>query len=248
MDLNADLGESFGAWTMGDDAAMLAIVSSANVACGFHGGDPIGIVTTLRAAASAGVRVGAHPSYRDRAGFGRRHIEMAADELTADVAYQLSALSGLATAAGAPLAYVKPHGALYNTMAGNEQVANAVYDAMQLATPSLPVMGLAGSPGLRWARERGIGTIAEAFVDRGYRADGTLVPRAEPGAVLHDADVAAMRMVRFVTEGVMETVDGGTIALQADSVCVHGDSPAALAMARRTRAALEAAGVTVSAP
>ncbi|MGF3052439.1 LamB/YcsF family protein [Microbacterium sp. YY-03] len=247
MDLNADLGESFGAWTMGDDAAMLEIVSSANVACGFHGGDPIGIIATLTAAASAGVRVGAHPSYRDRAGFGRRYVEMASDELTADVAYQLAALDGLARAAGAPLAYVKPHGALYNTMAGNEKVAHAVYDAMQLVTPALPVMGLAGSAGLCWAAERGIGTIAEAFVDRGYRADGTLVPRSEPGAVLHDADTAAARMVRFVTEGVMETVDGGTIELAAQSVCVHGDSPSALEMARRTRAALEAAGVTVSA-
>lgn len=247
MDLNADLGESFGAWTMGDDAAMLAIVSSANVACGFHGGDPIGIMATLTAAASAGVRVGAHPSYRDRAGFGRRHIDMAPAELTADVAYQLAALDGLARAAGTRLAYVKPHGALYNTMARNDRVAHAVYDAMQLLTPTLPVMGLAGSEGLRWAQERGIGTIAEAFVDRGYRADGTLVPRSEPGAVLHDADAAAARMVRFMTEGVMETVDGGTIELHAQSVCVHGDSPAALDMARRTRTALEAAGITVAA-
>ncbi|GAA2524251.1 5-oxoprolinase subunit PxpA [Microbacterium mitrae] len=247
MDLNADLGESFGAWTMGDDAAMLAIVSSANVACGFHAGDPAGILATLRAATGAGVRVGAHPSYRDRAGFGRRHIEMATGDLTADVAYQLAALDGLARAAGTPLAYVKPHGALYNTMAADEKVAHAVYDAMALVTPTLPVMGLAGSAGLRWAQERGIGTIAEAFVDRGYRADGTLVPRSEPGAVLHDADVAAARMVRFVTQGVMETIDGGTIELVADSVCVHGDSPAALEMARRTRLALEAAGITVAA-
>lgn len=248
MDLNADLGESFGAWHMGDDDAMMQIVTSANVACGFHGGDPAGILATLRSAVAAGVRIGAHPSYRDIAGFGRRPMSVPAAELTAEVAYQVAALQGLARSAGGEMAYVKPHGALYNTMAADLAVADAVIDAVLLVAPDAALMGLAGSTGLARANERGLAIIAEAFVDRGYRADGTLVPRTEPGALIHDADAAAARMVTFAQEGVIEATDGSLVPLQAESICVHGDSAAAIEMATKTRAALLAAGVVVAAP
>lgn len=248
MDLNADLGESFGAWHMGDDDAMMQIVTSANIACGFHGGDPAGILATLRSAVAAGVRIGAHPSYRDLAGFGRRPMSVPAAELTAEVAYQVAALQGLARSAGGEMAYVKPHGALYNTMAADLAVADAVIDAVLLVAPDAALMGLAGSAGLARANERGLAIIAEAFVDRGYRADGTLLPRTEPGALIHDADAAAARMVTFARDGVIEATDGSLVALQADSICVHGDSAAAVEMAAKTKAALLAAGVVVAAP
>lgn len=247
IDMNADLGEGFGAWQMGDDEGMLDIVSSANVACGFHAGDPLGILRTVRAAAQRGVVVGAHPGYRDLAGFGRRPMDVASDELTADVTYQIAALRGLARAADTQVRYVKPHGALYNTIATDERQARAVVDAVVAVDPSLVFMGLAGSRVLQIAADAGLATVSEAFVDRGYRRDGSLVSRREPGAVLHNADAAAERMVRLVTEGVLEAVDGSLLERAADSICVHGDSAASVEMAARTRRALEDAGVTVRA-
>ena len=245
IDLNSDLGESYGAWRMGDDATMLDIVSSANVACGFHAGDPSGILATLEQAAKRGVVVGAHVSYPDRVGFGRRNMDVTSAELTADVIYQIGALQGLARAAGTRVAYVKPHGALYNTIAGDARQADAVIAAMLALDPALVMMGLAGAPILDRARAAGLPVVAEAFADRAYTPQGTLVSRREAGAVLHDPDTVAARMLRLATEGVIEASDGSTLTLQADSICIHGDSPGAVAMAQRVREVLVEGGVQI---
>ncbi len=243
MDLNSDLGESFGAWRMGDDAAMLDIVSSANVACGFHAGDPAGILETLRAAAARGVAVGAHVGYPDLVGFGRRALDPSSRELVADVIYQVGALQGLATAAGTRVRYVKPHGALYNTIAHDERQAADVISAILAIDPELILMGLAGSPLLGWAESRGLRVAAEAFADRAYTPQGALVSRREPGAVLHDPDQVAARMLELVRTGELTAIDGSRVRLRADSICVHGDSPGAVALARAVRDGLAAAGV-----
>ncbi|MFO1211706.1 MAG: 5-oxoprolinase subunit PxpA [Paenacidovorax caeni] len=245
MDINSDLGESFGAWRMGDDAAMLGIVTSANVACGFHAGDPAGILETLRAAAQRGVAVGAHVAYPDLVGFGRRNMDPTSQELVADVIYQIGALQGLAAAAGTRVRYVKPHGALYNTIAQDERQANDVITALLAVDPGLTLMALAGSPLIGWARARGLRVVAEAFADRAYNDDGSLVSRRLPGAVLHDADAIAERMLRLVQTGEVESITGRSVPVQADSICVHGDSPGAVEMARRIRARLEQAGVAL---
>lgn len=245
IDLNSDLGESLGAWTMGDDAAMLRLVSSANVACGFHAGDPAGILATLKGAAANGVAVGAHVSYPDLTGFGRRNMDVASADLVADVIYQIGALKGLAAAAGTQVSYVKPHGALYNTIAHDARQANDVITAMLAVDPSLALVGLAGSPLLALARERGLRVVAEAFADRAYTPQGTLVSRREKGAVLHDPEVVAQRMLRLVEDGLVEAIDGSLTRVDADSICVHGDSPGAVDMAREVRRRLEQAGVTI---
>jgi UPF0271 protein len=247
IDLNADLGEGFGAWDLGDDAALLGAVTSANVACGFHAGDPERLLGTLRGTAAAGASVGAHPSYRDLVGFGRRFVDASPTELHADVLYQIAALQGLARAAGTVVRYVKPHGALYNRIAHDPVHADAVIAAVSDVDPALPVLGLAGSPFLERARAAGLRAVPEVFADRGYRADGSLVPRGEPGALLHDAQTIAERMARFATEGVMAAVDGTLVALEAESICVHGDTPGAVAAARAVRAELERAGIVIRA-
>ncbi|MBK8460014.1 MAG: LamB/YcsF family protein [Micropruina sp.] len=243
IDLNADLGESFGAWRMGDDAAMLPLVTSANIACGFHAGDPLTLRRTVAAAAELGVRIGAHVSYRDLVGFGRRFIDLPADELTADVLYQLGALAGMCRVAGTELAFVKPHGALYNAIVSHHGQASAVVEAIIAFDPGLPVLGLPGSTFLTLAAEAGLRPVSEAFADRGYRADGTLVPRREPGAVLSDPDLIAARVLRLVVEGALTAADGTELQLSADSICVHGDSPDAVAVARAIRTRLTAHGV-----
>ena len=245
IDLNSDLGEGYGAWKMGDDAAMLGIVSSANVACGFHAGDPLTILATLREAAAKGVAIGAHVSYPDRVGFGRRPMDVTHAELVADVIYQIGALQGLCAAAGTSVTYVKPHGALYNTIAGDARQAAAVIDGIKAIDPTLVLMGLAGAPILAQAREAGLATVAEAFADRAYTPAGTLVSRREAGAVLHDPDLIAARMLRLATEGVIEAVDGSPLHLSADSICVHGDSPGAVAISARIREVLIAGGVAI---
>lgn len=246
IDLNSDLGEGYGPWTMGDDAAMLDIVSSANIACGFHAGDPAGLLAVLRQAAARGVAVGAHVSYPDRVGFGRRNLDVAPDDLTADVIYQIGALQGLARAAGTRVTYVKPHGALYNTIADDVRQADAVIAGIRAVDPSLVLMGLAGAPVLDRARAAGLTVVAEAFADRAYTAGGALVSRRQPGAVLHDPDLIAARMLRLATEGVLEAEDGSILRLEADSICVHGDSPGAVAIAAKVRDALVAGGVTIA--
>lgn len=245
IDLNSDLGESFGAWRMGDDGAMLEVVSSANIACGFHAGDPAGMRRTLAAAAARGVTVGAHVGYRDLAGFGRRPMDVPAAELTADIIYQTGALQALARAEGTRVAYVKPHGALYNTVAHDRRQATALLEALRLLGGGLTLMVLAGAPLVRQAREAGLTVVEEAFADRAYTAAGTLLPRSEKGAVLHDPDAIAARMVDFVTSGTVEAVDGSRVRITAQSICVHGDSPGAVATARAVRSALDAAGVSV---
>jgi UPF0271 protein len=246
IDLNADLGESFGRWTLGDDAAMLRLVTSANVACGFHACDPTGLLSVCRSAAAAGVTIGAQVGYGDLRGFGRRFVDIAPADLTADVIYQVGALDALARVAGTRVAYVKPHGALYTAMASHEGQARAVVEAVLALDPSLPLMGLPGSLILRLAAEAGLATVTEAFADRAYRADGTLVPRTEPGAVIDDPEVVAARVVRLVTEGGVVAADGTWVPVRADSVCVHGDSPGAVGLASAVRAALETAGIRLA--
>ena len=245
IDLNSDLGESLGAWSMGDDAAMLDIVSSANVACGFHAGDPAGILATLKAAHARGVSVGAHVAYPDLLGFGRRNMDVASADLVAAVIYQIGALQGLAQAAGTRITYVKPHGALYNTIAHDSAQALDVITAIRDVDANLALVALAGSPLVRWAQDAGLRVVAEAFADRAYTPQGTLVSRREPGAVLHDSALVASRMLRLVRDGVVEAVDGSLASVQAQSICVHGDSPGAVEMARAVRMALESDGVVV---
>ncbi|KRP59499.1 LamB/YcsF family protein [Pseudomonas trivialis] len=245
IDLNSDLGESFGAWSMGDDSAMLDVVTSANVACGFHAGDPAGILRTLQAAAAKNVTIGAHVAYPDKVGFGRRNMDLASDELTADVIYQIGALQGLARAAGTAVRYVKPHGALYNTIAHDRRQALAVIAALRAIDPTLILVALAGSTLIQWARDEGLQCVAEAFADRAYTPQGTLVSRREPGAVLHDPKQVAQRMLRLVEDGTIEAIDGTRTRIEADSICVHGDSPAAVDMARELRRVLEQANLSV---
>jgi UPF0271 protein len=247
IDLNSDLGESFGAWTMGDDAAMLRLVTSANIACGFHAGDASTMLATCRLAAENGVAVGAHVSYRDLAGFGRRAMDVPSDELYGEVLYQLAALSGIARVAGTRVAYVKPHGALYNRIVADRTQAAAVVRAVADFDPAVALLGLAGSVVADEAQDAGLRFVREAFVDRGYLADGTLVPRGRTGAVLAgDADIA-LRAVRLVVEGAVTAVDGTEIGVEVDSLCVHGDTPGAVSMATAVRSALAAAGVRVEA-
>ncbi|KPF55266.1 5-oxoprolinase subunit PxpA [Rhizobium sp. AAP116] len=245
IDLNSDLGESYGAWAMGDDEAMLSIVSSANVACGFHAGDPLGIWKTVKAAAERGVSIGAHVSYPDRVGFGRRDMDVTSAELTADVIYQIGAIKGVAAAAGVSVGYVKPHGALYNRIAHDAQQGQAVIDGIKAIDPTLVMMGLAGSPILELARASGLAVVAEAFADRAYTPAGALVSRREAGAVLHDSAVIAQRMLQLVHDGTIEAIDGSTIKIDAQSICVHGDSPGAVAIAQEIRQAFEKYGIAV---
>jgi UPF0271 protein len=245
IDLNSDLGESFGPWAMGEDEAMLDVVTSANVACGFHAGDPAGILATVRKARERGVVVGAHVAYPDLVGFGRRNMDIASGDLRAGVMYQVGALQGLATSAGTTVRYVKPHGALYNTIAHDARQAMDVIEAVLAIDPTLVLVGLAGSPLLGWARDKGLTVVAEVFADRAYEPDGALVSRRQPGAVLHDPALIAQRMVRLIKEGVITAIDGTDLRLDAQSICVHGDSPDAVQMAREVRAALHREGVAL---
>jgi len=245
VDLNSDLGEGFGPWSMGDDETMLDVVTSANVACGFHAGDPSQMRNMCGWAAQRGIAIGAHVGYRDLPGFGRRFIDVAPDELTADVLYQLGALAGFARAAGDRVRYVKPHGALYNTIVHHEQQAAAVVAAVVAFDPSLAVLCLAGSRFLALAEEAGLPVHTEAFADRAYTAEGTLVSRREAGAVLTDQHRVVERCVAMVKEGRVEAIDGSVVEVDADSICVHGDTPGATALASAVRLALTEAGVTL---
>ena len=245
IDLNSDMGESFGRWKLGDDEALLTVVSSANIACGFHAGDPSVMRRTLANAAANDVAVGAHVAYRDLAGFGRRYVDVAPAELTADVMYQLAALEGMAKAVGTRVHYVKPHGALYNRIVADETQAKAVVEAMRAIDPALALLTLPGSAVGRVAEAAGLRVFREAFADRAYTPDGTLVSRRLPGAVIADPDAVAARVSRMVTDGTVEAIDGTVVPIRADSVCVHGDSPAAVALAEAVRARLAADGVAI---
>ncbi|GAA1929567.1 5-oxoprolinase subunit PxpA [Microbacterium aoyamense] len=247
IDLNADLGETVDGVPTADDEAMFAVISSANIACGAHAGDAESMREAADRAERFGVAVGAHPSFPDTANFGRVDVRMPADELTATVAQQLAALD----AAGAVIRYVKPHGALYHAVSRRTEDARAVASAVAIASErlgrALPILGMDGAI-VDAAAEAGLPFVREAFLDRGYLADGTLVPRSAPGALLDDPDAVAARAVLLVDDGIVETVDGERIAMDAASLCLHGDSPSAVAMARAVRSVLDDAGVTVHAP
>ncbi|TVR20592.1 MAG: LamB/YcsF family protein [Ilumatobacter sp.] len=245
IDLNSDLGESYGVWRMGDDLAMLGLVTSANVACGFHGGDPTTLRITCTAAVTEGVRIGAQVSYPDLVGFGRRHLAMDPDELRDAVLYQLGALDAFAQVAGAGVMYVKPHGALYHAAAREPSVAAAVVAASHEYDPSMAVLGLPGSELLRAADAAGMECVEEAFADRAYLPDGHLVPRSEPGSVLTDPAEVAARAVRIAVDQVVVAIDGSRVSLRARSICVHGDTPGSVVLAGAVRSALEVAGVGV---
>ena len=238
MDLNADLGEGFGVWRLGDDDALLDVITSANVACGFHAGDPATMRRVCAAAAARGVAVGAQVGYRDLAGFGRRRIDYHPAELRDDLIYQTAALDGFCRVAGTRVRYVKPHGALYNTAAVDPVQASAVVDAVADYDATLPVLCQPGSVLARAAADRGLTVVGEGFADRGYRPDGTLVPRSVPGAVLHEPEAVVVQAVRMATTQDVVAVDGTVVPCDVASICVHGDTPGAVELARRVRAAL----------
>ena len=239
IDLNSDVGESFGRWVLGDDAAMLTLVTSANVACGFHAGDPSTLRSTCEHAVANDVRIGAQVAYRDLAGFGRRFLDAGVSELTDDIVYQIGALDALARVSGGAVTYVKPHGALYNAAVHHDDHARAVVAAVQAFDASLPILGLPGSRLLDRAEQAGLRTVREAFADRAYTPSGTLVSRREDGAVLVDPATVAERVLAIVHGESIRAVDGSAVAVSAESICVHGDSADAVAMARAVRDELE---------
>ncbi|MEU5862835.1 5-oxoprolinase subunit PxpA [Nonomuraea sp. NPDC047529] len=247
IDLNADLGEGFGIWRLGDDLALLDIVTSANVACGFHAGDPVTIRRTCAAAVDRGVSIGAQVSYRDLAHFGRREMEVEPEELCAEVLYQLAAVDGIARAMGGRVSYVKPHGALYNRICRDKEQAAAVIDAVADYDPSLPVLTLPVSVVHEVAAAEGVPTVSEAFADRAYTAAGALVSRREPGAVIHDVAAVTARARQMALEGSVAAVDGSPVSVSARSLCVHGDTPDAVGLALAVRNDLLAAGVVLQA-
>ena len=246
VDVNSDLGESFGAYTLGMDAEILKYVSSANVACGFHAGDPLVMEKTVRLAKEAGAAVGAHPGFPDLQGFGRREMNCTPKEVKVFVTYQLGALEAFLRAQGMKLQHCKPHGALYNMAARDRALAAAVAEAVCDFDSRIILLGLANSRLIDTAKEAGLRTASEVFADRAYQADGTLVPRSLPGAVIRDPEEAIARTVRMVKEGVVTAVSGEEVPITADSVCVHGDNPSALEFVRRIRERLEAEGIAVA--
>ena len=246
VDLNSDLGEGFGQWTLGDDDALLDVVTSANVACGFHASDAVIMRRVCERATAAGVAIGAQTGYRDLPGFGRRFIDIEPAALTQDVIYQVGALEAFARVAGSRVRYVKPHGALYNAIVHHEEQAAAVVRAIVDYDRTLPVLGLPGSVFLRLAEEAGLTCVREAFADRAYTPEGTLVSRRLPGAVLHDADEIARRCVAIARGEPIADVEGGPLTVTADSICVHGDTPGAVAIARAVRDALAGAGIALA--
>jgi UPF0271 protein len=247
IDLNSDMGESYGRWSLGDDRALLGVVSSANIACGFHAGDPAGILGTVTDAVRHGVTIGAHVSYNDLAGFGRRFVDEQPRDLTAEIIYQIGALQALAATVGGSVRYVKPHGALYNRIVDDRRHAAAVVDAISAMGASIGLLTLPGSVVGEMADKAGIAVYREAFADRAYTPEGRLVPRTRPGAVISDVDAVTARVRDLVTTGHITAIDGSRIAIEADSVCVHADSPGALEMAGAIRRQLSDDGVTVTA-
>ena len=247
IDLNADLGEGFGRWHLTDDEQLLSVVTSANVACGFHAGDPVTMRRVCELAAERGVRVGAQVSYRDLAGFGRRAMDVPPAELAAEVAYQIGALEVFARAAGTRVSYVKPHGALYNRIVHDREQAAAVIEGVLLADASLPVLGLPGSVVLDLAAKAGLPAVTEAFADRAYTDEGTLVPRGRDGAVVSDPEAVVERSLSLARFGTVDALSGARIEVRARSLCLHGDTPGAVDLARRVRERLLESGVQVEA-
>lgn len=246
IDLNSDLGESFGPWVMGDDAAMLSCVTSANIACGGHASDPETMFATLLLAKQSGVVVGAHPGYNDREGFGRRIISMLPEHVGRVVVAQIGALQALAALAGVKVQYVKTHGALGNLAAADLEVANAVVSAVQQLDPGLAMLVISGTQLAVAAKAHGTKVYSEVFADRGYLSSGQLVPRSQPGAMIHDVSQATERLLGFLETGLMPVIDGEPIPLEAESICVHGDSAGAVTMARELRSRLEAEGIRLA--
>jgi 5-oxoprolinase (ATP-hydrolysing) subunit A len=247
IDINCDMGESFGPWTMGADAEVMPNITSANVACGAHAGDPGVMRRTIRAATQHGVAVGAHPGFADLQGFGRREMQADPAEVEDSLIAQIGALAAMARAESAPLRHVKAHGALYNMAARDRRLADAIARAIKAVDPSLIMFGLPKSAMIDAGAAAGLRVAAEGFADRSYEPDGSLTPRSRPGAVIHDAAVVVDRAVRMVRDGVVLTPDGREIPLRVDTICVHGDTPGAPELTRRIRAGLEAAGITVRA-
>lgn len=248
IDLNCDMGESFGAWHMGNDLAILDHVTSANIACGFHAGDPLTMMRTVKAAFEKGVKVGAHPGLPDLVGFGRRVMQVSPVEAHAMVVYQVGAIAGVARALGGRLSHVKAHGALYNMAAKDAGLADAIARAVRDVDSELVLFGLAGSELIAAAERAGLRHASEVFADRTYQSDGSLSPRNRPGAMIEDPDVAAAQVKRMVLEGVVRSVQGEDVPVRADTLCIHGDQPGALAFAQRIRSELAGAGVAVKAP
>ena len=246
IDLNADLGESFGPWPMGADAALMPSITSANVACGFHAGDPSVMRRTVALAKSNGVAVGAHPGFPDLVGFGRREMSASPEEVADMVLYQVVALAGVAASQGVRLQHVKAHGALYNMAVRSRQLAEAIAKGTAAVDRSLILFGLPGSELLRAGEHAGLRVAAEIFADRAYEPDGTLASRSKAGSVIHDQQEVVTRAVRMVRDGVVTATNGATITLQADTLCLHGDTPGASTLARQIRQGLEAAGITVT--
>ncbi|MCX2740368.1 LamB/YcsF family protein [Pontibacter anaerobius] len=247
IDLNCDMGESFGAWRMGNDEELLQYVSSANIACGFHASDPATMKQTVRLALRSGVAVGAHPGLPDLAGFGRREMAVSGEEVCDLVVYQIGALAAFAKAEGAKLHHVKPHGALYNMAATNQELAEAIAEAVSKVKPELILYGLAGSELIRAGEKYGIRTASEVFADRTYQQDGTLTPRSQPNALINDHRQAVQQVLRMVQEGTVLSQQGTEVAIKADTICIHGDGPQALPFAIRIRERLTSEGIHISA-
>ena len=246
VDLNSELGESFGAYTIGLDEQVIAHISSANIACGYHAGDPLVLDKTVAAAKAAGIAIGAHPGYPDLIGFGRRNMTCSPAEVKAYVKYQLGALMAFAAAHGMKMQHCKPHGALYNMAGKDAALARAIAEAIAEVDSSIILLALAGSQMIKAGEEAGLRVASEVFADRAYQADGSLVPRKQPGAVIHDTDEAIARTIRMVKEGKVTAITGEDVPLKADSICVHGDNPSAVEFVRNIRARLEAEGVTIA--
>jgi len=246
IDLNADLGESFGRYTLGMDEKIMEVISSANIACGFHAGDPMVMERTVRLAAEAGIAIGAHPGFPDLMGFGRRNMAVSPEEARAYILYQLGALDAFLRPMGIRMRHVKPHGALYNMAAADEQLGRAICGAVKDFDPELRLVGLSGSLLIRAAEKTGLRAISEVFADRAYEADGSLVSRRKPGAIISDEREALRRVIRMVKEGKVKAINGEEIAIRAESVCVHGDGEKALLFAKSIREALTANDIQVS--
>jgi len=247
IDINADVGESFGAYTIGHDAGLMRSITSANIAAGFHGGDPSVLRETIRQAKTHGVAVGAHPGFPDLVGFGRRELNVTPKEAEDFVLYQVAAVAGVAAAEGVALQHVKPHGALFNMAVRNAELSAAIARAVAAIDRSLILFGLPGSEILTAGRAAGLRVAAEVFADRAYEPDGSLASRRKPGSVIHDPDAVVARAVRMVTDRTVVATDGSVVQLDADTMCVHGDTPGSDDLAAKIRAGLEAAGVTVKA-
>lgn len=245
IDLNSDLGESYGPWNMGDDESMLSIVSSANIACGGHASDPDTMLKTVKLAAENGVAIGAHPGFVDKEAFGRRLIPMTAAEVETLIASQVGALTGIAKLAGATVRYVKAHGALANWAAATPEIALAVASAVKHSAPDCALLAISGTELEKAGAQYNLNTYSEVFADRAYQSNGQLVPRNIDGSVIHDADQACERLLQFLKTGDMPTINGGSVKLKAESICIHGDNPAAVAMAKTIRAKLEQNGFGV---